>query len=139
MTRGFATITPECEAIFDAVKETDKLNYAIYEASAHDKKISVAESGKYTDYNEFLAHFKDDTPRYAVVELQYEFPGDDKPRHKLVFITWVPEGTSIHDKAYYTTNKDHLYRALSDISLHIQAATQADLAHAKILSQFKAL
>ena len=43
----------------------------------------------------------------------------------------VPEGTSIHDKAYYTTNKDHLYRALSDISLHVQAATQADLAHAK--------
>ncbi|KAJ5892836.1 hypothetical protein N7504_009527 [Penicillium tannophilum] len=139
MTRGFAAITPECEATFDAVKETDKLNYAIYEASAHDKKITVAESGKYTDYNEFLAHFKDDTPRYAVVELQYEFPGDDKPRHKLVFITWVPEATSIHDKAYYTTNKDHLYRALSDISLHIQAATQADLAHAKILSQFKAL
>lgn len=157
MTRGFATITPECEATFDAVKETDKLNYAIYEASAHDKKITVAESGKYTDYNEFLAHFKDDTPRYAVVELQYEFPGDDKPRHKLVFITWyvararcmsllqsyscfnpqfrVPEATSIHDKAYYTTNKDHLYRALSDISLHIQAATQADLAHAKSMCQ----
>ncbi|KAJ5778263.1 hypothetical protein N7520_001509 [Penicillium odoratum] len=139
MTRGFATITPECEVIFDAVKETDKLNYVIYEASAHDKKISVAESGKYEDYADFLSHFKDDTPRYAVVELQYDFPGGDKPRHKLAFITWVPEGTGIHDRSYYTTNKDHLFRALSDISLHVQAATQEDLAHAKILSQFKAL
>ncbi|KAJ5622181.1 hypothetical protein N7528_005413 [Penicillium herquei] len=139
MTRGFATITPECEAAFDNVKETDNLNYVIYQASAHDKKITVAESGKYEDYSEFLAHFKDDTPRYAVVELSYEFPGGDKPRHKLAFITWVPEGASIHDKSYYTSNKDHLYRALLDISLHVQAHTQADLAHAAILNQFKAL
>ena len=42
----------------------------------------------------------------------------------------VPEGASIHDKSYYTSNKDHLYRALLDISLHVQAHTQADLAHA---------
>ncbi|KAJ5731177.1 uncharacterized protein N7483_005685 [Penicillium malachiteum] len=139
MTRGFATITPECEAAFDAVKETDDLNYVIYQASAHDKKITVAESGKYEDYAEFVAHFKDDTPRYAVVELSYDFPGGDKPRHKLAFITWVPEGASIHDKSYYTSNKDHLYRALLDISLHVQAHTQADLAHAAILNKFKAL
>ena len=45
MTRGFATITPECEEVFDGVKGTDNLNYVIYEASAHDKKITVAESG----------------------------------------------------------------------------------------------
>ncbi|KAJ6015617.1 hypothetical protein N7540_010208 [Penicillium herquei] len=139
MTRGFATITPECETAFDTVKETDNLNYVIYQASAHDKKITVAESGKYEDYAEFVAHFKDDTPRYAVVELSYDFPGGDKPRHKLAFITWVPEGASIHDKSYYTSNKDHLYRALLDISLHVQAHTQADLAHAAILNQFKAL
>ncbi|KAJ5734329.1 hypothetical protein N7493_003115 [Penicillium malachiteum] len=148
MTRGFATITPECEAAFDDVKETDNLNYVIYQASAHDKKITVAESGKYEDYSEFLAHFKDDTPRYAVVELSYDFPGGDKPRHKLAFITCsglacfregAPEGASIHDKSYYISNKDHLYRALLDLSLHVQAHTQADLAHAAILSQFKAL
>ncbi|KAJ5929582.1 hypothetical protein N7454_006532 [Penicillium verhagenii] len=131
MTRGFATIVPECEATFASVAETDTLNYVIYEASARDKQITVAESGKYADYDEFLAHFNIDTPRYAVVKLQYDFPGDDKPRHKLAFVTWVPEGTTIHDRAYYTTNKDHLYRALSDISLHVQAATPADLAHAK--------
>ena len=42
----------------------------------------------------------------------------------------VPEGASIHDKNYYTSNKDHLYQAFSDISLHVQAHTQAELAHA---------
>jgi hypothetical protein len=41
----------------------------------------------------------------------------------------VPEGASIHDKSYYTSNKDHLFYALLDISLHVQAHTQAELAH----------
>ncbi|KAJ5175375.1 Actin-binding cofilin/tropomyosin type [Penicillium canariense] len=139
MTRGFATIKPECEEVFDAVKETDKLNYVIYEASAHDKTISVAQSGKYQDYTEILSHFKGDTPRYAVINFKYDSPTGDAPRHKLVFITWVPEGASIHDKAYYTTNKDHLYRALEDISLHVLAANQTELAHAAVLGKFKVL
>jgi cofilin len=88
MTRGFATIKPECEETFDAVKETDALNFVIYEASANGKTISVAESGKYQTYEEFLSHFKDDAPRYAVVDLTYDSPTGDAPRHKLVFITW---------------------------------------------------
>ncbi|KAJ5273512.1 hypothetical protein N7478_008637 [Penicillium angulare] len=138
MTRGFAAIAPECGLAFDEVKETTNINYVLYEASAHDKKISVAESGNYENYAEFLALFKDDTPRYAVVDFEYDFPGGDG-RHKLVFITWVPEGAGIHDKSYYTSNKDHLYRTFEDISLHVQAHDLEELSHAKILSQFKAL
>lgn len=88
MTRGFATIKPECEETFDAVKETDNLNFVIYEASAHDKTISVAKSGKYQNYDEILSHFKDDTPRYAVVDFEYDSPTGGEQRHKLVFITW---------------------------------------------------
>lgn len=88
MTRGFATIKPECEETFDAVKETDALNFVIYEASANGKTISVAESGKYQTYEEVLSHFKDDAPRYAVVDFTYDSPTGDGPRHKLVFITW---------------------------------------------------
>lgn len=91
MTKGFATITPECEEVFDEVKGTDNLNYVIYEASAHDKKITVAESGKYKDYTEFLSHFKDDTPRYAVIDFTYDSPAGDGQRSKLVFITWYVE------------------------------------------------
>ncbi|OGE49371.1 hypothetical protein PENARI_c022G00239 [Penicillium arizonense] len=145
MTRGFATITPQCEEAFDQVKETDTLDYVIYEASSQDKKISVAESGKYKDYAEFLTHFKEDTPRYAVVDFKYDSPSGGEQRHKLVFITWyanvasVPEKASIHDRTYYTTNKDHLYRAFEEISLHVQAHTQAELAHATIMNQFKVL
>jgi cofilin len=88
MTKGFATISPECETVFDEVKETDNLDYVIYEASAHDKKITVNASGKYKEYSELLAHFKDDTPRYAVVDFRYDSPSGDGQRHKLVFITW---------------------------------------------------
>ncbi|KOS44631.1 hypothetical protein ACN38_g4439 [Penicillium nordicum] len=139
MTKGFATITPECEEVFDEVKGTDNLNYVIYEASAHDKKITVAESGKYKDYAEFLSHFKDDTPRYAVVDFTYDSPAGDGQRSKLVFLTWVPEAAGIHDKSYYTSNKDHLFYELQDISLHVLAHSQADLAHAAVLGKFKAL
>ncbi|KAJ6123854.1 hypothetical protein N7471_011171 [Penicillium samsonianum] len=135
----FATITPECEEVFDEVKGTNNLNYVIYAASAHDKKITVAESGKYKDYPEFLSHFKDDTPRYAVVDFTYDSPAGDGQRSKLVFITWVPEAAGIHDKSYYTSNKDHLFYELQDISLHVLAHSQADLAHAAILGKFKAL
>jgi hypothetical protein len=42
----------------------------------------------------------------------------------------VPEAASIHDKSYYTSNKDHLYRSFEDISLHVQASKQAELGHA---------
>ncbi|KAJ5474573.1 hypothetical protein N7475_004139 [Penicillium sp. IBT 31633x] len=139
MTKTHATITPECEVVFDEVKDTNNLDYVIYEASAHDKKITVLKSGKYDTHDDLLTHFEDDTPRYAVVDFKYDSPTGDGQRSKLVFITWVPEGASIHDKSYYTSNKDHLFYALLDISLHVQAHTQADLAHAAILSQFKAL
>jgi cofilin len=84
----FAAIAPQCEEVFDQVKETDTLDYVLYEASAHDKKISVAESGTYKDYTEFTALFKDDTPRYAVVDFKYPAPTGTEQRHKLVFITW---------------------------------------------------
>ncbi|CDM27862.1 hypothetical protein DTO013E5_9073 [Penicillium roqueforti] len=139
MTKGFATITPECEEVFDEVKGTDNLNYVIYSASAHDKKITVAESGKYKDYAEFLSHFKDNAPLYAVVDFLYDSPAGDGQRSKLVFITWVPEAASIHDKSYYTSNKDHLFYALQDISLHVLAHSRVDLDHNAILGKFKAL
>lgn len=42
----------------------------------------------------------------------------------------VPEAAGIHDKSYYTSNKDHLFYELQDISLHVLAHSQADLAHA---------
>lgn len=62
----------------------------------------------------------------------------DNANHRMSFR--VPEGASIHDKSYYTTNKDHLFRALLDISIHVQAHTQAELAHAaSTYPQFGAL
>ena len=91
----FATIVPECEEAFDEVKDTDNLNYVIYKASAHDKKITVAESGKYKDYSDFLSHFKDDTARYAVVDFTYDSPTGEGQRSKLVFITWYVSTTCI--------------------------------------------
>ncbi|OQD83590.1 hypothetical protein PENANT_c016G11743 [Penicillium antarcticum] len=139
MTRGFATITPQCEEVFDQVKETDTLDWVTYKASAHDKKIDVANSGKSKDYADFISNFPENECLYSVYDFQYDSPTGGEKRHKLVFITWVPEQAGIHDKTYYTTNKDHLYRAFEGISLHVQAHTPAELAHATILSQFKVL
>lgn len=99
MTKGFATISPECEEVFDEVKETDNLDYVIYEASAHDKKITVAASGKYKEYSEVLTHFKEDTPRYAVIDVKYDSPSGDGQRHKLAFITWYVTLSSPHLRA----------------------------------------
>ncbi|KAJ5340867.1 Actin-binding cofilin/tropomyosin type [Penicillium brevicompactum] len=139
MTKGFAAFTPQVEETFDQVKETDTLDYVFYEANAHDKKIYVAGSGKYTEYTDFIAQFRDDTPRYAVVKFKYPAPIGSEERHKIVLITWVPEEAGNHDKSYYTSNKDHLYYSLDGISLHVQAHNQDELAHATILKQFKAL
>ncbi|CAI7580619.1 unnamed protein product [Penicillium bialowiezense] len=139
MTKGFAAFTPQVEETFDQVKETDTLDYVFYEANAHDKKINVAGSGKYADYTDLIAQFKEDTPRYAVIKFKYPAPTGGEERHKIVLITWVPEEAGIHDKSYYTTNKDHLYYSLDGISLHVQAHSQAELAHATILKQFKVL
>jgi cofilin len=100
MTKGFATIAPECEEVFDEVKGTDNLNFVIYAASAHDKKITVAESGKYKDYDEFLSHFKEDTPRYAVVKLTYDSPVGDGQRSKLAFITWYERHPVLHQPGH---------------------------------------
>lgn len=41
----------------------------------------------------------------------------------------MPEAASIHDKSYYTSNKDHLFYALQDISLHVLAHSRVDLDH----------
>jgi cofilin len=88
MTRGFATITSQCEEAFDQVKETDTLNYVIYKASAHDKKIDVASSGKFKDYSEFIADLPGNECLYSVCDFEYESPTGGDKRSKLVFITW---------------------------------------------------
>jgi hypothetical protein len=51
----------------DEVKGTDNLNYVIYEASAHDKKITVAESGKYKERGRGESKEKDKSgmPKWA--------------------------------------------------------------------------
>lgn len=101
MTKQHFVISQEVRASFDEVKNTDNLDYAFYQVQARDKQISVAESAepiaepvaesegvKHPYYENFLAQFKDDTPRYAVVKLKYQDPVKGEQRHKLVFITW---------------------------------------------------
>ncbi|KAJ5480897.1 hypothetical protein N7539_006791 [Penicillium diatomitis] len=139
MTRGFATIKPECQEQFDTLKETKTLDYIVFVPDWHKKEISVAKSGKSDNHDEIVSFLTTDAPRYMVTKFTYDGPTGDEKRHKLVFITWVPEGANSHDKTYCLHNKDHLYRSLDDLSLHVQASKPEDLAHATILKQFKVL
>lgn len=101
MTKEHFKISQAVQTSFDEVKNKDNLDYAFYEVQARNKQISVAEAAepitepaadsegvKYPYYENFLAQFKDDTPRYAVVKLKYQDPVKGEQRHKLVFITW---------------------------------------------------
>lgn len=102
MTKEHFVISQEVRTSFDEVKNTDSLDYAFFQVQARDKKISVvepvvepvaepiaeSEGVKHPYYENFLAQFKDDTPRYAVVKLKYQDPVKGEQRHKLVFITW---------------------------------------------------
>lgn len=88
MTRGFATITPECQEKFDTLKETDILDYIVFAPDWHKKEITVAESGKSDSHDEIVSLLTPAHPRYMVTKFTYDSPTGNEKRHKLVFITW---------------------------------------------------
>lgn len=91
MTKSYFTIDPKVRDLFETVKtvktvkDPDTLDYAIYQIN-NKEIVPDSEGGKYEEWKDFVAQFKDDTPRYAVVKFKYQVQGEQ--RHKIVLVTW---------------------------------------------------
>ncbi|RAH64716.1 actin-binding ADF family protein [Aspergillus aculeatinus CBS 121060] len=116
-----------------------KPRFVIYKISDDETTVELCESSSEPDYEVFL-HFLcgagDSTgkpmPRYAAYDVEYDL-GEDGKRSRLVFISWVPQETSLKWCMLFATTKEQLRNAL-DIKLAIHADAPDDLEWRNILS-----
>lgn len=136
-----------------------KPRFVIYKISDDETTVELCESSSEPDYEVFLHSLRgaeDSTgkpmPRYAVYDVEYDL-GEDGKRSRLVFISWVPQETSLKVSSttlsltahwiqvdfsaklcmLYATTKEQLRNAL-DIKLSIHADAPDDLEWRNILS-----
>ncbi|PYH83252.1 actin depolymerizing protein [Aspergillus uvarum CBS 121591] len=78
-----------------------KPRFVIYKISDDETTVELCKSSREPDYKAFrqsLCETADSTgklmPRYAAYDVEYDL-GEDGKRSRLVFISWVPQETSL--------------------------------------------
>jgi hypothetical protein len=78
----------ECIEKFQELKTGKKLAYVVYGISDDKKSIIVLKTSPNRDFEEFIAELPEKECRWAIYDFQYELPGGEGIRNKLVFVQW---------------------------------------------------
>lgn len=73
---------------FQELKTGKKLAYVLYGIADDKKSIIVIKTSENHDFEEFVAQLPEKECRWAVYDFQYELPGGEGIRNKLVFVQW---------------------------------------------------
>jgi len=91
------------------------------------KVIIVASSGERSaTYEDFCKDLPESEPRYGLIDLEFKTK-DGRPTSKLVFISWIPDSSSIREKMLYSSSKESMKAALNGVGIHINATDNSEL------------
>jgi len=99
-----------------------------YTYKIEDKKlIVVASSGQRSaTYEDFCKDLPESDPRYGLIDLEFK-TNDGRPTSKLVFISWIPDSSTIRQKMLYSSSKESLKCVFNGVGIHINATDNAEL------------
>jgi len=118
------------------------VKYIIFKI-VNDKEIVVADQSKEKDFDIFQKEMtkSDDggavDPKYAVYDCEYELPGGDGKRSKIVLMSLIPDELPPMKKMKYSTSFDALKNTFSGIGKPWQLNDKEDLTWANILAHVK--
>ncbi|KAL4909494.1 hypothetical protein BDW74DRAFT_146703 [Aspergillus multicolor] len=139
-------VQDECMTAFNNLRMTggqkgSKPKFIIFKISDDKKQVVVDEASDDPDYEVFLSKLeaaKDangkPAPRYAVYDVEYDLGGGEGTRSKIIFISWVPSGTSINWSMIYASTREVLKNALNVVT-SIHADDKGDIAWKSILAE----
>jgi cofilin len=94
-----------------------------------NKKYVVVDAtgGLEQDWEQFCSVLRSiDAPRYAVVDVEFQSP-DGRPQSKIVFVSWIPEQTSVMQKMLYSATLESFRQVLRGIMYCVKATDEAEL------------
>ncbi|KAL4789679.1 hypothetical protein BDV19DRAFT_373736 [Aspergillus venezuelensis] len=136
------SIANDCLEAYNALRfgrGSTRPKYLIFKITDDEKTVVLEHSSPTGDHEQFLEKLCSSVdrsgkpaPRYAVYDVEYSL-GEDGRRCQTVFISWVPEHTSIKLCMLYASTKEQFRNAL-DIKHSIHADTMDEIAWKNILS-----
>ncbi|CAD6589572.1 MAG: cofilin [Tremellales sp. Tagirdzhanova-0007] len=119
--------TPECLEKFQELKQGKKLSYIIYGLSEDKRQIVVQKVSNDKDFDKFVAELPEKDCRWGVYDYEFELPGGEGIRNKIVFVQWSPDDASVKSKMIFASSKDALRRRLEGIHIEIQATDYSEI------------
>ena len=126
---------PETLEKYQELKTGKKLVYVIYGVSDDKRSIVVLKTSESRNFEDFVADLPEKECRWAVYDFQYDLPGGEGTRNKLVFVQWSPDEANIRNKMIYASSKDALHRRLEGIHIDVQATDYSEITEESILDR----
>ncbi|BCS20222.1 actin-binding ADF family protein [Aspergillus puulaauensis] len=140
------SIQDECLTAFNNLRMTGgtkgaKPKFIIYKISDNKKEVVVEHVSEDPDYEVFLQKLENakdsngkPAPRYAIYDVEYDLGEGEGQRSKILFISWVPEGTSTIWSMIYASTREVLKNALN-VHTSIHADDKGDLAWKAVVAE----
>ncbi|KAG9298211.1 hypothetical protein G9A89_002699 [Geosiphon pyriformis] len=122
-----ASVRDDCIEIFQELKLRKKYKGIIFKIE-NEKEIIVESTIDEPEYDNFVSHINEnyqDKPRYIVYDLEYELPGGEGKRSKIIFFLWNAPGSKIRERTLYTSSKAYLRHKLNGVA-HDQQINDLD-------------
>lgn len=72
-----------------------RIGYIIYQLDSKLENVQVKEKGAFANHDELLDKMPKADAAYVAVDFQYSVSEGEAKRHKIILISWCPEGTGI--------------------------------------------
>ncbi|CAG8599677.1 9547_t:CDS:2, partial [Ambispora leptoticha] len=127
------SVSDICIETFQELKLRKKYKGIIFRIE-NEKEIVVESTSDEPDFDAFASYISsnyEDKPRYVVYDLEYELPGGEGKRSKIIFFLWNAPGSRIRERTLYTSSKAYLRLKLTGVSSDVQINDFDDFATVK--------
>eukprot|EP00744_Colponema_vietnamica_P004000 GILI01006043.1.p1 GENE.GILI01006043.1~~GILI01006043.1.p1 ORF type:complete len:151 (+),score=57.04 GILI01006043.1:43-453(+) len=116
--------------------KTKKVGRYVTFVITNDTEITVATIGERKEtYEEFVAKLDKSAPLYAIFDFEWETA--DGPRDKILFITWIPDGSKVKAKMLYASSKAALGSALGGGFVEVAGSDVSDIDRDTLMHKLK--
>ncbi|KTW26613.1 hypothetical protein T552_02622 [Pneumocystis carinii B80] len=134
MSKSGVQVSDECLELFHQLKHGKSIKYIVFSINSEKTHIVVEKTSTDSNYEEFIKDLPENDCRYAIYDFEYELKGEGK-RKKICFFVWSPDVSPIKSKMLYASSKDALRRALSGISIEVQATDFSEIVYESVIEK----